>query len=97
MNLNFQYADSELTGNGASPVELLRLDRKSIFTGPDITDNDMYMLSLDFEHEVSSNISFGGNFFYRRNQTDSLNGDGSDFAICGIGGMDTLPTNVEIT
>ena len=84
LNLNYQYGDSDLIGNGAAPVELLRLDREALFTGPDITANEMHMISLDFEQEVSSNISFGGNVFYRQNKTDSFNGDGSEFSICQL-------------
>lgn len=95
INLNYQYGDSDLIGNGASPVELLTVDREAIFTGPDITENDMQMISFDYGHDVSSDISFGGNFFYRKNDTDSLNGDGSDFALCDLGGMTQLLDGLE--
>ena len=95
LNLNYQYGDSELIGNGSSPIELLALDREAIFTGPDITRNDMNMLSLDFAHEVSSSISFSGNIFYRENKTDSFNGDGSEFSVCRLGGVDTLIEGLE--
>ena len=90
LNLNFQIGDSDLIGNGASPVELLDLDREAIFTGPDITANDMQMISLDFSQVVSTSISFGGNLFYRKNKTNSFNGDGSDFSICEFGGEAAL-------
>ncbi len=95
VNLNYQYGESELTGNGASPVELIALQREAIFTGPDITENNMHMVSVDFEHAISSSISFGGNLFYRENDTDSFNGDGTEFAICELGGMDTLIEGLE--
>jgi iron complex outermembrane recepter protein len=90
LNLNYQYGDSDLIGNGASPVELLKLDRKALFTGPDITANKLQMISLDFAQEVSANISFGGNIFYRQNKTDSFNGDSSDFSICELGASEQL-------
>lgn len=95
LNLNYQYGQSELIGNGAAPVELLALDREAIFTGPDITENDMQMFSFDYEHDVSANISFGGNIFYRKNKTDSFNGDGSEFAVCSLGGMPQLLDGIE--
>ena len=95
LNLNYQQGESELIGNGASPVELLALDRKALFTGPDITENDMQMLSFDYAVTVSSNISFGGNIFYRKNKTDSINGDGSDLAICAFNGTDVLLEGLE--
>lgn len=84
VNLNLQHGRSDLIGNGAAPVELLALRRAAIFTGPDITENKMTMMSLDFSHEVSSEISFSGNLFWRENDTDSFNGDGSEFAVCGF-------------
>jgi len=95
LNLNYQYGQSELIGNGAAPTELLALDREAIFTGPDITENDMQMISFDYQHDVSSDTSFGGNFFYRKNKTNSFNGDGSEFAVCSLGGMPQLLDGIE--
>ena len=45
LDLAVHYGDSRLTGNGASPVGLLTLDRDAIFTAPDITENDMLMFT----------------------------------------------------
>ncbi|MEC9223841.1 MAG: TonB-dependent receptor [Pseudomonadota bacterium] len=95
INLNYQHGESELIGNGSSPIELIDLDREAIFSGPDITENDMNMVSFDFSHEVSSSISFSGNIFHRENDTDSFNGDGTEFGICEFGGMDTLIEGIE--
>lgn len=82
LNLNLQHGKSDLIGNGAAPVELIDIRREAIFTAPDITENDMTMVSLDFAHEVTAAISFSGNFFWRENDTDSFNGDGSEFKVC---------------
>ena len=95
LNLNYQYGDSDLIGNGASPVELLKIDRKALFTGPDITANRLQMISLDFAQEVSADISFGGNIFYRQNKTDSFNGDSSDFSVCELGASEQLIDGLE--
>ena len=82
LNLNLQRGESELIGNGASPIELLEISRQAIFTGPDVTENNMTMLGLVFSHQISSNSSFSGNLFWRRNDSDSFNGDGTEFALC---------------
>ena len=95
ININFQHGESELTGNGSSPVELLGLRREAIFTGPDITENDMDMLSMDFSHKYNSKISFSGNIFYRENSTDAFNGDGSEFGICSFNGSESLIEGLE--
>ncbi len=94
-NLNLQHGRSDLIGNGAAPVELLALRREAIFTGPDITENDMTMMSFDFDHEVSASISFSGNLFWRENDTDAFNGDGTEFAVCGFAGGDGLIEGLE--
>ncbi|MBQ85670.1 MAG: TonB-dependent receptor [Gammaproteobacteria bacterium] len=94
-NLNLQHGRSDLIGNGAAPVELLTLRREAIFTGPDITENDMTMMSLDFDHEVSASISFSSNLFWRENDTDAFNGDGTEFAVCGFAGGDGLIEGLE--
>lgn len=85
VNLNYQHGESELIGNGSSPVELLAVNRAAIFTGPDITAHDMDMLSLDFSREISDGNSISGNVFLRRNDTHSFNGDASEFGICEFG------------
>lgn len=95
MNFNYQIGDSHLIGNGAAPVELIELDRAAIFSGPDITANDMQMFSLDFNHDITSKIRFSGNIFHRRNKTDSFNGDGSEFTVCQFDGIDTLIDGLE--
>ncbi|MEX2525690.1 MAG: TonB-dependent receptor, partial [Gammaproteobacteria bacterium] len=95
VNLNGQYGESDLIGNGAIPIELLQVDRDAIFTAPDITANEMFMFSGDISHEFTDNITFSGNAFYRRNETDSFNGDGSEFAVCELGGADALLEGLE--
>ena len=81
LNLNAQHGDSYLVGNGAIPEELLAVDRDAIFTAPDITENNMIMVSLDGNHDFTDNIKVDFNLFYRENDTDSFNGDGSEFGI----------------
>lgn len=93
--LNYQLGESNLTGNGSSPAELLALDRAAIFTGPDITANDMSMVHFDFTHEVTSSISIAANAFYRINDTDAFNGDGSEFSVCNLGNSPTLLEGLE--
>ena len=81
LDLNAQHGDSYLVGNGAIPEELLAVDRDAIFTGPDITENNLIMVSLDGSHDVTDNMKVDFNFFYRENDTDSFNGDGSEFGV----------------
>ncbi|MBT7952675.1 MAG: TonB-dependent receptor [Gammaproteobacteria bacterium] len=95
LNLNFQHGNSDLIGNGSLPVELLEIDRNAIFTAPDITENNMYMFSLDGSHSFNDKLQINANSFYRRNKTKSFNGDGSEFSVCDLGGTDTLVEGLE--
>ncbi len=81
LDLNVQLGDSDLVGNGAVPVELLAVDRGAVFTAPDRTENNLFMISLDGSHNVSDNLGFSFTAFYRKNNTDSFNGDGSELAL----------------
>jgi len=95
LGVNGQYGSSELTGNGPVPVELLETDRETIFTAPDITENNLYMVSVDASHDVKDDIVLSGSVFFRHNETDSFNGDASEFAVCQLGGNDALLEGLE--
>lgn len=93
--VNYQYGNSDLTGNGSSPTELLALDREAIFTGPDITANDMTMVHFDLTHQFSEGLSFAANVFHRENETDAFNGDGSEFSVCSFNNVASLVGGLE--
>jgi len=78
----FNFGDSELRGNGASPINLLAADREAVFTHPDITENRMLMTNLRLSHWLNENRLISANLFYRRNNTDAFNGDASEFDEC---------------
>lgn len=82
LDFNFNYADTELIGNGPIPVELAAIDREAFFTAPDITENEMFFFQLQGEHWLNPVMQLSGNAFYRDNDTNSFNGDGSEFEDC---------------
>ncbi len=83
VDLNFNYADTDLIGNGAIPIELAAQDREAIFTSPDQTENQMFFVDLEGEHWLNDLTQVSGNIFYRDNDTSAFNGDGSEFEDCG--------------
>jgi outer membrane receptor protein involved in Fe transport len=95
LNLNLQHGESNLYGNGPLPAELLAIDRETVFTAPDITDNDMVMVSVDGSHAVSGTLSVNGTAYFRRNETDSFNGDGTEMKLCDLGGSERLLEGLE--
>jgi iron complex outermembrane recepter protein len=86
LDIIYQRGKSELIGNGSLPVGLAAIQRDSIFTAPDITENDLNQFNIKGSHYFSEGIQFSGNAYSRENATDSFNGDGSDFALCNYAG-----------
>ncbi|MFA9461082.1 TonB-dependent receptor [Thiohalorhabdus sp. Cl-TMA] len=78
----FNMADTELRGNGAVPVELMNQDRDAVFTHPDLTENRMEMITFKGSHFFTDNIALDGDLFVRRTDTETFNGDDSDYEEC---------------
>ncbi len=97
LDLTLNQAHTDLIGNGSSPAELLELDRAAVFTSPDQTKNEMTMFNLEGTHWVNETIQVSGNGFYRRNRTESFNGDGSEFTDCGGANAGLLCESADLT
>ncbi len=82
LDLSLSHGDTELRGNGPLPIQLLEMERDTIFTSPDITENNMVMLNLEGSHWLNDTVQLSGNVFYRTNDADSFNGDGTEFVDC---------------
>lgn len=82
LDLNVTLADTNLIGNGAAPIELLEVEREAIFTRPDQTENELALVNLIVEREVSSSLTLTGNVYVRRSDIGTYNGDDSDFEEC---------------
>ncbi len=82
LDLSAAFANTELRGNGASPIELLDIDRSAVFTHPDLTENEHVQFILEGSNKVSDAMRLAGNVFYRKLDTDTFNGDGTVFEEC---------------
>jgi outer membrane receptor protein involved in Fe transport len=82
LDLHLAQATTDLTGNGASPVELLREHRAAIFTAPDETANRLSQASLTGTWHFSEDSTFTATAFTRRVRTRSYNGDTSEYEAC---------------
>ena len=76
--LSVTYADTDLVGNGAAPVELLAQDRAAVFTHPDRTRNELTLLSFRASQALSNRLALTGNVYSRSSNVRTLNGDDSD-------------------
>ncbi len=82
VDVSLNLVKTKLIGNGPAPVELLNIDRKAVFTRPDITDNELQMLNLRGSLRLSDQISLDGNLYSRQSDIKTLNGDESEFEEC---------------
>ena len=83
LDMNLFMADNELLGNGASPIELLDIEgREAIYTHPDQTNNELTHVNITGDFVLTNTLSLTANMFYRDTQTQSINGDDSDFGAC---------------
>jgi len=82
LNLNIAYTDNKLHGNGASPIQLAKINPKRVFTHPDRTINRLFLSSLDGSFWATDDIKLSGVVYLRQSKTGSFNGDNSDFSAC---------------
>ena len=74
-HFNITYADTDLIGNGLSPVELMAQNRRAVFTSPDNTQNELFLAGTQGYFDVSDTVSFQANAYIRRLIRTTLNGD----------------------
>ena len=75
-------ADSDLTGNGTAPVELLAADRRAVFTHPDNTRNTYVRGSLHPYFEFSPTTRLEASLYAQDFRQRTLNGDAADIEEC---------------
>jgi len=83
LDLGITLVDSDLNGNGASPVELVDIDRKAVFTHPDNTQNELRMFTLNGSHWLNDAVMLSANTYYRSSDRTTFNGDGSELTVIG--------------
>lgn len=81
-HFNITYADTDLTGNGLSPVELLERNRRAIFTSPDNTQNELFLGGARGYFDVTDTVSLQTNAYFRRLIRTTLNGDETEAEEC---------------
>jgi iron complex outermembrane receptor protein len=80
--ISIAFGDSELTGNGPSPVGLLHNSRSAIFTSPDSSLNQQIAISGRGNLDLSDSLSLQGTAYFRRITHNTLNGDSGSFGPC---------------
>lgn len=83
LDFGITAVDSDLNGNGASPIELVDIDRKAVFTHPDNTQNELRMFTLNGSHWLDDTTMLSANTYYRKSDRSTFNGDGSELEFDG--------------
>ncbi|HWA03498.1 MAG TPA: TonB-dependent receptor [Rhizomicrobium sp.] len=85
LHLDLMAADTNLTGNGTAPVELLAVDRAAVFTWPDTQKNAYGLANLFGSYHVGEALSLQGNLYLGHLHQTTVNGDVSDLEPCANG------------
>jgi len=76
LNFTVTLADNQMTGNGLVPNEFLKnLSRRSVYTKPDETTNQMVFLNLTGTRDIGNEELLSGNVYYRHVDRKTYNGD----------------------
>ena len=81
-DLHLGHGDTNLTGNGAAPIQELAQRYESIFTAPDNTQNTLDLASLQGSYNFNEATKLSFTVFHRKVNSRSYNGDTSDFEEC---------------
>ena len=81
-HINVLAADTDLTGLGTTPVQLLAIDRAAIFTSPDKTFDKFLRLAATAEIPVARSTVLKAEAFGALFDQASLNGDAADAQPC---------------
>lgn len=82
LHLKLVGADTNLTGNGVSPVELLAADRRAVFTWPDNSRSRYGRISLHPWVALSETTRIEGTLYAQRLTLRTVNGDAADIQGC---------------
>lgn len=82
IHLKFVGADTNLTGNGVAPVELLAARHASVFSWPDNSQTRYSRISLHPWLKLGEGTRFEATLYRQRLRTRSLNGDVADIEGC---------------
>lgn len=75
-------ADTNLTGNGVSPVELLAANRRAVFTWPDNSRSSYGRVSLHPWLKLSETTRFEATLYAQQLKLRTVNGDAADIEGC---------------
>ncbi len=82
VDLSVAGANNRLSGESATPVQELAVDRSLIFTNPQRNINELAFVTLKGGYAMSDTVSLDGNFYYREYRQTVVNGNTTNYSAC---------------
>jgi iron complex outermembrane recepter protein len=83
-HINFTGGQSALGVVGPTPVQLLAQDYRSVFTNPQTTNNDLAMVSVNGNVDITNALSLSGVGYLRSFHQKHVDGNISDVKPCNL-------------
>ena len=84
LDLSFSGANNLLSGESATPVQELAINRSLIFTSPQNNADKLAFVTLNAGYVVNDDLSIQSNVYFRDYWQDVVNGDTTDYAACTV-------------
>jgi iron complex outermembrane recepter protein len=82
LHLSFTGANNNIIGVGPTPIQLVDIDRRAVFTSPQKFHNTLLMPSLNGNYIASDTLSFQSDFYLRSAGRHVFNGNTTDAQLC---------------
>jgi iron complex outermembrane recepter protein len=82
LGLSLTFASNHLTGNAATPEQMLEIDRGAAFAIPDNENDHLMFLQGRGNYLINSALSLQGTAYFRNSEEYTLNGAASGFGPC---------------
>ncbi len=82
LSLSFLGGETDLNGNGVTPIELLSKNREAVFTWPDKTSNKMSLFFGGSNFYTGNDSIISTNFYHKRLYRTTYNADEVDAEEC---------------
>jgi iron complex outermembrane receptor protein len=82
LDLSYSGADNALQGQGPAPVQELAVDRRLVFTSPQLNANRLNFVALSGDYAAGGGLSFQGDLYVRSFAQDVVNGDTTAYVAC---------------
>jgi len=82
IHLSVSAADSSLGAAGPTPIELLDANRRSVFTLPQLIENQAQLVQLTSTYRATDNLLLSGDIYYRHYHQNLTDGNTTDVTAC---------------